>query len=52
MKKKILNFFPGVFENPKYLLQDYLIFRKLEYVPMSAYYVFVTDIRRIREVLV
>ena len=52
MKKKIFNFFPGAFENSKFVPQDSLIFRKLKYVPMSAYYDFVREIWRIKEVLV
>ena len=52
MKKKIFNFFPETFENSKFVPQDSLIFRKLKYVPMSAYYGFVREIWRIKEVLV
>ena len=52
MKKKIFNFFPGVFEISKPALVGSIILRKLKYVPIYAYHNFVKEILRMKEVLV
>ena len=52
MKKKIFNFFPGVFEISKPALVGSIILQKLKYVPIYAYHNFVKEILRMKEVLV